>query len=504
MGDLQLVDKILAGEVEQLNEQDRFQLFENRKEIIPRLLRLFSEKIPCLQQKGKCQDYTSIFWGLKLAAFLKTSEAFEWIQRLCHVSTEHLDQYLGFEFITDELAYLLASTVQERWTTLQLEIEDLSLDKFIRHACLDALVFSVAMGWAKRADIVNYFKSLFQRILNGEFDEKDFPTDLICSCTDLWPGECLEEIRELFGLDLISESLIDLTSVLDNFAKGEEACVEQIKRQIQKHSFLEEFKEEPRSLEKVPSQKWDQFFHFIETRMEEVQATNDPQRNDPCSCGSGKKYKKCCLNRLYINPSPGIRTEESAITYDASDMMKAFTETEKELILDLYDLLQEDPAQVVEQAPSHLSQYPNIPTLYNYLYSAYRRLHQPQAAMKILQETLRLFPDYLFSRVEYALYFLRRGEPEKAYAALGNANTLSQLYPDRTVFHVSEWKAFSFAMSLYYVQKDDIQQAKVYRQILQKIDPDCDKIEVLDRKIKNRLFHQALHQHLPKLSELPT
>ena len=21
-------------------------------------------------------------------------------------------------------------------------------------------------------------------------------------------------------------------------------------------------------------------------------------RNDPCSCGSGKKYKKCCLNRV--------------------------------------------------------------------------------------------------------------------------------------------------------------------------------------------------------------
>jgi preprotein translocase subunit SecA len=21
-------------------------------------------------------------------------------------------------------------------------------------------------------------------------------------------------------------------------------------------------------------------------------------RNDPCPCGSGKKYKKCCLNRM--------------------------------------------------------------------------------------------------------------------------------------------------------------------------------------------------------------
>jgi len=25
-----------------------------------------------------------------------------------------------------------------------------------------------------------------------------------------------------------------------------------------------------------------------------VQAKKEPGRNDPCPCGSGKKYKKCC------------------------------------------------------------------------------------------------------------------------------------------------------------------------------------------------------------------
>lgn len=24
---------------------------------------------------------------------------------------------------------------------------------------------------------------------------------------------------------------------------------------------------------------------------------NKPGRNDPCCCGSGKKFKKCCLNK---------------------------------------------------------------------------------------------------------------------------------------------------------------------------------------------------------------
>jgi len=31
-------------------------------------------------------------------------------------------------------------------------------------------------------------------------------------------------------------------------------------------------------------------------------------RNDPCPCGSGKKFKKCCLDRVSLRPSlPGLR-----------------------------------------------------------------------------------------------------------------------------------------------------------------------------------------------------
>ena len=43
--------------------------------------------------------------------------------------------------------------------------------------------------------------------------------------------------------------------------------------------------------------------HWLKQRSDEVQqhtpirhSENRPGRNDPCSCGSGKKYKKCCLH----------------------------------------------------------------------------------------------------------------------------------------------------------------------------------------------------------------
>ncbi|MDP6121128.1 MAG: SEC-C metal-binding domain-containing protein, partial [Rhodospirillales bacterium] len=33
-------------------------------------------------------------------------------------------------------------------------------------------------------------------------------------------------------------------------------------------------------------------------RTEESKATGQTGRNAPCPCGSGKKYKKCCLGKL--------------------------------------------------------------------------------------------------------------------------------------------------------------------------------------------------------------
>jgi len=35
-------------------------------------------------------------------------------------------------------------------------------------------------------------------------------------------------------------------------------------------------------------------------------------RNDPCPCGSGRKYKKCCLGKAE-KPVPGSRAVELAV-----------------------------------------------------------------------------------------------------------------------------------------------------------------------------------------------
>jgi len=36
---------------------------------------------------------------------------------------------------------------------------------------------------------------------------------------------------------------------------------------------------------------------YNEDNVQYVKESKDVGRNDPCPCGSGKKYKKCCMNK---------------------------------------------------------------------------------------------------------------------------------------------------------------------------------------------------------------
>ena len=264
-----LLDKLLNGDIELLSHEDRTFLAENRQEIIKHLITIFSEEIPSLSEEGKCPNPTALFWGFKLAGFLEATETFEWIRKTCYIPEEILDQTLGYEFISEELPHLLADTMNQ-WSELKIEIEDSTLDEFIRSACVNALVFSVAKGRIERLTITDYFKSLFNRLLNGELEDEEFFTHLVTSCSDLWPGECLEEIREAFGLNLIDETDIDLSYVLEHFTLGKEHCIQRLQKEIKEHSFWEELESYPESSEENHFPKWDKLFQVFDEAEKEA------------------------------------------------------------------------------------------------------------------------------------------------------------------------------------------------------------------------------------------
>jgi tetratricopeptide (TPR) repeat protein len=148
-------------------------------------------------------------------------------------------------------------------------------------------------------------------------------------------------------------------------------------------------------------------------------------------------------------------------------------ETHHERIQAIYEQLQaEQPQEVLAELPALIEQYPDVPQLYNHLYTAYHLAGDRAGAERVLAETLQRFPDYLFGRVSYAVECLQQDKPERIPEIFDDKLDLRLLYPERKRFHVSEVMGFYTVLAWYLITQGDRVQAERYYQLLREIDPD--------------------------------
>ena len=143
-----------------------------------------------------------------------------------------------------------------------------------------------------REQVVDYFRNLF----NGKLErEPDFIwSALVVACCDLYPEELEHDIERAYDDDLVDLFHVRMESVRDILAEGQE---EALHRARQRRGGLIE--------DTVAEMSWWACFKkntdapiaaYPTTAKQPVVKGKKVGRNDPCPCGSGKKYKKCCLH----------------------------------------------------------------------------------------------------------------------------------------------------------------------------------------------------------------
>ncbi len=206
-------------------------------------------------------------------------------------------------------------------------------------------------------------------------------------------------------------------------------------------------------------------------------------RNDPCVCGSGKKHKKCCLEKNKEASSVAQLSRESYhIKMDALTEKEAKhnfpfpSEEDDELLATLHHELHEHPEKIdsedcgfFQKLYALRAKYPDIPVILNYMTGGYQLIGRQDKAKELIAETYNLFPDYLFAQAAQANIYLKEGCPEKALEVLKGAYTLKQLYPNRSVFHISEVRAFEQCMVSYFCEIKDVNQAEIHLQIMKDV-----------------------------------
>jgi hypothetical protein len=263
---------------------------ERREEITPELLRMLEETVNRAEELAPSTDWMGHLYAMCLLAQFREVRAYPLVVRFGRLPGDLLDGLCG-DFLTEDLNSVLASVCGGQVAGIESLIEDEAAFEWVRGAALESLVTLVAQGLKSREEVVAYFGRLFSGGLAREGSR--VWTALVCCSCDLYPDELREEIERAFADGLVDTGDIDVEHVHQDLKQGKDRIMARTARDRHRR-LIDDAAEHiekwcPAEVRPAASVAWSPT-----PVISPVRSTPKVGRNDPCPCGSGKKYKKCC------------------------------------------------------------------------------------------------------------------------------------------------------------------------------------------------------------------
>ena len=180
-------------------------------------------------------------------------------------------------------------------------VQNLQINTSQRLAAFSGIFVMYVCGKYDRQSIIDDLKQILQSIRqtdDSSVDNAIFVASIIGYCSDLVATELYPLVVELFDLDKVDPSIISK----DDFEKEiSPPSPEEVLSKLRKHYYnlpvtdiIESMSEWACFRKKEPAKEKPTTSKPAQVKTPIVKTTK-VGRNDPCSCGSGKKYKKCCL-----------------------------------------------------------------------------------------------------------------------------------------------------------------------------------------------------------------
>ncbi len=277
-----------------------FEALTCQKEITPALLNMLTHVIE--NDKMIEENYIGHLHALFLLAQFREKKAFPLILELASLPKEHVDHLLG-EVVTESLHQILGSVYDGNLESLKEFIEKSDLDEWSREAGLKTLLVLIKEDILDRDVVINYMKKLFHHpsFVNSE----DALAQLISVAGDLYPIELYAEIKAAFEIDKVDISWITLEEVDDILGMEKEVTLKENLYENSHYDLIDDTVSEmmnwPCFAVSDDEDDEDEYEDDFESESQSSELalpykreTPKVGRNDFCSCGSGKKYKKCC------------------------------------------------------------------------------------------------------------------------------------------------------------------------------------------------------------------
>ncbi len=273
---------------------------EHREEIIPELLRVFREEFECVKRGKPTPSFLSTM-ALFLLVEFRAEALLPIMLESLHLPEDTVDALYGDDFTTGDLGgilYRLGVTLEE----LDAVIRNKQAGMFVRWEVLKCFYFFVRDQRLSKEELIGRFHTYLKEA--NESRDKDLANVLVNELVDCAALETVPEIEKAFERQLVDPFLISREDVPQIMQEGE-AGFQKILEQLQDDysDCIAEMETwycfKPKEPERRPPVRFGggdaESFFDIETANREW--SERIGRNDPCPCGSGKKYKKCCLKK---------------------------------------------------------------------------------------------------------------------------------------------------------------------------------------------------------------
>jgi uncharacterized protein len=234
------------------------------------------------QRELSPEEANLLFWGLHVMAHARDTRALAPLLRLLRQDEESLDVVLG-DALTATLAKVLASLFDGDPAPFFRLILDSTADDYVRMALLSACTFLTLEGRMDRAAMHD---------LLIRFDEAQAAVEE----APVWSG-WEETIAHLGFRDLAPRVAA---------ARADGRITDEISDADWFKEALRKAETKPNDRDRLGPYQYGYLDDPIEALDWTVEGAGEPQRNpfkdvgrnDPCPCGSGKKFKKCCLGKV--------------------------------------------------------------------------------------------------------------------------------------------------------------------------------------------------------------
>ena len=276
-------------------------IIAQRDESIPELLKVIEYTCKNAEEIAERDNYFAHIYAIFLLAQFRESRAYPLICRL--LSNPYADNIFG-DVTTEGLPEILASVCNGDIELIKSIVENVQIDQYVRASAIRSLVIMVAQGIKARDEIMAYFESLFKGKMKREYSHA-WNSLVLCSYY-LYPEEVIKDIELAYEEGLIDPSYIDSQEIRQQLKNKKEVVLEElysdrnfnlINDTISELEGWACFNEDDNE-----AIDWDKFMKSNQELsnsmsillQEPYRNENKVGRNDPCPCGSGNKYKKCC------------------------------------------------------------------------------------------------------------------------------------------------------------------------------------------------------------------